>query len=82
MPPADKKWLIEAIKAEGVTVNIHYHPLHMNGLYRKICDFKEEELKGSVDFYNSLIRLPLYPALSDSDASDVIAAVTKVFSSL
>ncbi|HET7263542.1 MAG TPA: DegT/DnrJ/EryC1/StrS aminotransferase family protein [bacterium] len=76
--PRVKDWVIDALRAEGVTANIHYHPLHLNPYYREVCHFRDDEFQDSVKFFESLVRLPMYAGMSDQDAADVVAAVRKV----
>ncbi len=76
--PENKNWILEALSAEGIGVNIHYSPLHINSYYNRVCEFDRNELKGSIQFFNSLIRLPMYPSLSDEQVDLVIKAVVKV----
>ena len=76
--PENKNWILEALSAEGIGVNIHYSPLHINSYYNRVCEFDRNELKGSVQFFNRLIRLPMYPSLSDEQVDLVIKAVVKV----
>ena len=61
----DKAFLLEALDAEGIGVNIHYSPLHINSYYNRICEFDEDNLHGSVEFFNRLVRIPIYPPLTD-----------------
>ncbi|MBK9737004.1 MAG: DegT/DnrJ/EryC1/StrS family aminotransferase [Saprospiraceae bacterium] len=75
----DKSFLLEALDAEGIGVNIHYNPLHINSYYNRICEFDPDKLKGSVEFFNRLIRIPIYPTLTDEQINLVIKAVIKLF---
>lgn len=78
VPAAKRERFIEVMRAEGISANIHYHPLHLNRYYKEVCDFKEDEFPNAMKFYNSLVRLPLYPSLSDQDVEDVVCAVRKI----
>ena len=80
--PDDKAFILEALDKEGIGVNIHYSPLHINSYYNRICQFDRNRLKGSNSFFNKLIRIPMYPGLSDVEVDKVIAAVKKVCASL
>ena len=73
-----KEPFIDALRAEGIMANIHYHPLHLNRYYREVCEFADDEFPNSVAFFNSLVRLPMYAGMSDRDANDVVTAVRKV----
>ena len=76
--PSIREWFIDAMKAERVMSNIHYAPLHINRYYDRVCDFSADEFPGSMAFFESLVRVPLYPGMTDADADDVVRAVTKV----
>jgi dTDP-4-amino-4,6-dideoxygalactose transaminase len=71
----DKSFLLEALDAEGIGVNIHYNPLHINSYYNRICEFDQNKLNGSIDFFNRLIRIPIYPTLTDEQTDLIIKAV-------
>jgi len=77
--PAEKNFLLEALDAEGIGVNIHYNPLHINSYYNRVCDFDRNKLNGSMEFFNSLIRIPMYPLLTDEQVNLIIAAIIKLF---
>ncbi len=78
----DKGFILEALDKEGIGVNIHYSPLHINSYYNRICQFDRNRLKGSISFFNRLIRIPMYPGLLDDDVDKVINAIKKVCTSL
>lgn len=77
--PTLKEWYVDALRAEGITANIHYHPLHINRYYREVCSFDEGEFPNAMAFYNALVRLPMYAGMTDQDVRDVVTAVEKVF---
>ncbi|HRI46796.1 MAG TPA: DegT/DnrJ/EryC1/StrS aminotransferase family protein [Ignavibacteriaceae bacterium] len=77
--PDDKAFLLEALDAEGIGVNIHYSPLHINSYYNHICDFDRNKLNGSIEFFKRLVRIPMYPTLTDEQVDFIINAVKKVF---
>ena len=76
--PAEKNEIIAALDAEGIGVNIHYSPLHINSYYNRICQFDRNTLDGSIAFFNSLVRIPMYPSLTDSQVKLIISAVIKI----
>ena len=75
--PENRLWLIDALKAEGIGSNVHYNPLHMNKYYEHLG--KGRDLKNSEKFYGMLVRIPIYPTLSDNEAGLIVNAVKKVF---
>lgn len=76
--PEKKSWVIDALKAEGVTANIHYSPLHINRYYRDMYHHKENDFPDSMKFFESLVRIPIHQGMPDGDAEDVVRAVKKV----
>lgn len=79
VPPAERFWIMDALRAEGVMSNVHYTPLHQNKYYSHLG--KDEDFPGAMEFYNRLLRIPIYPSLSDDSVRKIVAAVKKVFNS-
>ncbi|MCB0576810.1 MAG: DegT/DnrJ/EryC1/StrS aminotransferase family protein [Saprospiraceae bacterium] len=79
--PAEKKyWIMDALRAEGVMCNVHYTPLHRNRYYKDLGT--DEDFPGSMQFFNQLLRLPIYPSLTQGEREIVAEAVRKVFSQM
>ncbi len=74
--PDLKSWTMDALNAEGIGCNVHYNPLHLNSYYQHLGF--DKDLENSVHFYQSLIRIPIYPYLADNEVEDIVKAVTKV----
>lgn len=77
VPPEDKYWIMDALRAEGVMANVHYSPLHRNRFYNHLAT--DDEMPGSVEFFNRLLRLPLYPSMTTDEQAKVTEAVRKIF---
>ncbi len=73
----DRDFFIKALAAEGVTASVNYMPLHLHDFYKSARTYLTKPA-GSVQFYQSMVRLPIYPSLDDDEVGDVIAAVNKV----
>ncbi len=76
VPPEHKYWIMDALRAEGIHANIHYTPLHRNKFYQHLGT--DEELPNSMRFFGGLLRLPIYPSLTDDEMKKVVEAVKKV----
>lgn len=74
--PEYRLWIIDALKAEGIGSNVHYNPLHLNKYYEALGHGRD--LKNSVKFYHSLVRIPIYPSLSNIETEKTIKGVKKV----
>jgi perosamine synthetase len=75
---ASRDDVFRALRAEGIGVNVHYVPVHLHPFYRSrfgcgpgLCPVAEAASR-------CILSLPVFPAMSDSDCGDVIAAVLKV----
>jgi len=76
VPAEDKYWIMDALRAEGVFSNVHYTPLHRNKFYQHLGT--DEELPNSMKFFGGLLRLPIYPSLTEEEQEKVVKAVHKV----
>jgi perosamine synthetase len=69
--------VFNALRAERIGVNVHYipvpwHPYYANRGYGRGCWPVAEAA------YERILSLPIFPAMTDADTQDVIAAVQKV----
>lgn len=64
-----------ALRARGIGVNVHYIPVHLHPFYRQrfgtgpgLCPIAEAA-------YERILSLPLFPAMTERDVDDVVAAL-------
>ena len=76
--PVNRKTIFDALKAEGIGVNVHYLPIHLHPFYRDNFNTKIGQLPIAEMIYESIITLPLYPTMEYNDIMDVINALEKV----
>jgi perosamine synthetase len=76
----DRSEIFSALRAEGIGVNVHFMPVYLHPFYRRrfgtgpgLCPVAETA-------YEQIMSLPIYPAMTDQDLADVIAAVERVLS--
>jgi perosamine synthetase len=74
----DRSRIFQALRAEGIGVNVHYIPVHLHPYYRTnfgtgpgLCPVAEAA-------YQEILSLPIFPRMKDGDVQDVIQAVGKV----
>ena len=65
------------MSAENIQCQIHYVPVYFFPYYRKL-GYVKGICPNAEEVYKSIMSIPLYPKMTDSDVSDVIAAVTKI----
>jgi len=74
----DRAAVYHALRAEGIGVNVHYIPVHRHPYYQE--RFPGVTMPASEAAYERLLTIPLFPAMSDADLGDVVAALDKVTS--
>lgn len=74
----DRRDVFRALRARGIGVNVHYQPVHLHPFYRQRFGFGPGLCPNAEAAYERLMTLPLFPAMTDDDVEDVIAAVREV----
>jgi UDP-4-amino-4,6-dideoxy-N-acetyl-beta-L-altrosamine transaminase len=75
----DRERVFRALRAENIGVNVHYIPVPWHSYYEAL-GFRRGAWPVAEGSYERMITLPMFPAMSDEDVDDVIAAVRKVVS--
>lgn len=76
-PPGRAAYFCEAMHAEGIQANTHWPPLHLTSLYQRY-GYRAGDFPVAERIFESWVRLPLWPGLSDTDLADIVRAVDKV----
>ncbi len=76
-PRIGRSEVFAALRAENIGVNVHYIPVPRHPYYRQL-GYSPHDTPIADAAYEDLITLPLFPAMTDADVEDVIAAVRKV----
>ena len=74
----DRAHFFQALRAEGLGVNVHYIPVHLHPFYKQNYGTDVGLCPTAEAAYERLISLPVFPLMSPSDVEDVITAVYKV----
>jgi dTDP-4-amino-4,6-dideoxygalactose transaminase len=72
--PARRREIFEALREQGVGVNIHYIPVHMQPYYRNL-GFRIGDFPISEDYYSRAISIPLFSTMTDTQQNKVIDAL-------
>ncbi len=71
------KQVFAELRANGIGVNLHYIPVHMQPYYKtmgfKIGDFPESE-----KYYSEAISLPMFPNLTEDDQNRVVDVLASI----
>ena len=75
---ADRGFVFNALRAEGIGVNVHYIPVHLHPYYRRRFNTGPGLCPNAEAAYEQILSLPMFPAMSGRDLEDVIETVNKV----
>ena len=67
----------EALRQQGIGVNLHYIPVHLQPYYRDL-GFQSGDFPIAEDYYSRAISIPLHAGLSEADQATVIRGLRKV----
>jgi dTDP-4-amino-4,6-dideoxygalactose transaminase len=73
--PVSRDELIEALAAQGIGTSVHFIPIHRLEYYRDRYGYAPEDFPVANAAFEQLVSLPIYPAMTDDDVWDVVAAV-------
>jgi perosamine synthetase len=68
----------QALRAEGIGVNVHYVPVHLHPYYRTHLGTVPGICPNAEAAYERILSLPMFPDMSDTDIEHVMAAISKV----
>ena len=74
----DRNAFINYLHEANIGVSVHWIPLHMHPYYRETYGYHPEDYPVAYAEHQRIISLPIYSAMSDEDATDVITAVTQI----
>lgn len=74
---ATRKEIFEAFIQQNIGVNVHYIPVYRLPYYEQL-GYKKGLCPKAEKLYESIISLPLFPAMTEQDVEDVIKAVKNV----
>jgi UDP-4-amino-4,6-dideoxy-N-acetyl-beta-L-altrosamine transaminase len=69
--------VFEALRAQGIGVNLHYIPVHLQPYYQNI-GFRKGDFPEAEQYYHEAVTLPLFPGLSEKNQEIVMAILKKV----
>jgi len=71
------KQVFDALREQGIGVNLHYIPVHTQPYYQQM-GFKQGDFPVAEQYYQNAISLPLFHAMTLDQQDQVIAALTHV----
>ena len=70
--------IFQALRAEGIGVNMHYIPVYLHPYYQARFAGQDTSCPVAERSYKELISLPMFQSMTDEDVQDVVTAVGKV----
>lgn len=71
---ARHRTVFEQLRRDGLGVNLHYIPVHLQPYYR-VSGFGPGDFPASENYYKRAISIPLFPGMTDADQDRVVAAL-------
>jgi UDP-4-amino-4-deoxy-L-arabinose-oxoglutarate aminotransferase len=69
---------VSALAQQNIGTGLHFPAIHLKKYYRERYGYTVADCPHAVAQGASIVSLPLYPGLMDSDIDDVVSAITKV----
>ncbi|THF63126.1 UDP-4-amino-4,6-dideoxy-N-acetyl-beta-L-altrosamine transaminase [Pseudothauera nasutitermitis] len=69
--------IFEALREQGIGVNLHYIPVHTQPYYQAM-GFQAGDFPEAERYYAEAISLPLYPRMTDAQLEQVVTALAHV----
>jgi UDP-4-amino-4,6-dideoxy-N-acetyl-beta-L-altrosamine transaminase len=68
--------VFEALRDQGIGVNLHYIPVHTQPFYAAM-GFRPGDFPAAERYYAEAISLPMYPTLTEAQQDEVVTALRK-----
>jgi UDP-4-amino-4,6-dideoxy-N-acetyl-beta-L-altrosamine transaminase len=69
-----RRAVLEEMRAKGITAHVHYIPVHTQPYYQAL-GFRQGDFPEAERYYQEAMTIPLFPALTDNDQDQVVAAL-------
>lgn len=69
---------IRSLMEHGIGASVHFIPLHIMPYYRRLYGFKPEDFPNALEAFETVVSLPIYPALSDDQVERIIDTVKTI----
>lgn len=70
------KSVFEAMQAQGIGVNLHYIPVHLQPYYERM-GFRRGDFPQAEAYYSEAITIPMYPRMTEAQQDEVVHALEK-----
>lgn len=74
----DRRKMFEQLQENGIGVQVHYIPLHLQSFYKKRFAYKKGDFPIAEKYYEKAITLPLFPGMTDENVKYIIKTIKKI----
>lgn len=71
----DRAQFINELRDLNIGTSVHFIPVHLHPYYQETYGYRRGDFLNSEKIFDSIISLPLYPAMNEMDVQDVVKAV-------
>jgi dTDP-4-amino-4,6-dideoxygalactose transaminase len=75
VPAALRRAIFERLRADGIGVQVHYVPVHLQPYYRRRLGTVPGSCPAAEALYREELSLPCFPEMTDDDVGRVVAAL-------
>ena len=69
--------VFNALRANGIGVNLHYIPVHLQPYYQNM-GFKQGDFPAAEHYYQEAISLPLFHIMTEQQQDEVVSVLTRI----
>lgn len=73
--PVDRDGFIDALRAAGIGISVHYVPLHLMTYWREFGNYDETTFPGATDIFRRCVSLPHFMDMTKGEQDRVIEVV-------
>jgi perosamine synthetase len=74
----ERRALYDALRSRGIFSQVHYLPVYRHPWYRETYGYSEGLCPEAEAYYAGCLSLPCFPALTDAEQDEVIAAIREL----
>jgi dTDP-4-amino-4,6-dideoxygalactose transaminase len=71
----DRQHFIKALNSRRIGTSVHFIPLHLHPFYKQTFGCQPADFPQASATFERIVSLPIYPAMTEENVSDVIAAM-------
>lgn len=75
--PRTRDQIFEAMRSNGILVNVHYIPIYRHPYYSRMGKYNPEDFPFAEEYYKQAISLPIFPGIKRSDLDSVVSSLVE-----